>query len=433
MKKIYVFLIIFLTALLLSFTVYAEIPTDKSPSVGSWQQIDNKWYFLDEYGNKKTGWIRYDNNWYYCNDATGEMLANQITPDKYFVQENGRWNGESSLEVLDYMDLSPDNRTYGWHKINKRESKTYFVKENGEILISTWACIDGDYYYFEQNGFNCISQSPEGFSCRDRKWSRKPSMYNPQHISPIIPEDNYFSVSENNVSNSKINTWVEYTNDVGFQSTRYIDENGGYVNEWQFIDGKWYFFKGYNLVRNKWINDYYVGDDGAMLTNTVTPDGISVDEDGLQIGKYKARSQKSNSAVDMPNYATYLTDGTQAAQPFVLIGIVNKGNYPITIYQKNASFRNADVETEMPCTSMKHYIDKDNSEICSVLTIAPKSSEMVIFYIGNDSSDSPVYSENCILQFGLEYNNKGYQCKVKTNLTDCTSMESVGMKLEQFK
>ena len=31
------------------------------------------------------------------------------------------------------------------------------------------------------------------------------------------------------------------------------------------------------MVHDKWIGDYYLGSDGAMLTSTVTPDGYRVD------------------------------------------------------------------------------------------------------------------------------------------------------------
>lgn len=44
---------------------------------------------------------------------------------------------------------------------------------------------------------------------------------------------------------------------------------------------KWCYFDnvGY-MVHDKWIGDYYLGSDGAMLTSTVTPDGYRVDASG---------------------------------------------------------------------------------------------------------------------------------------------------------
>ena len=37
------------------------------------------------------------------------------------------------------------------------------------------------------------------------------------------------------------------------------------------------------MVHDKWIGDYYLGSDGAMLTSTVTPDGYRVDASGKWI------------------------------------------------------------------------------------------------------------------------------------------------------
>ena len=52
-------------------------------------------------------------------------------------------------------------------------------------------------------------------------------------------------------------------------------------SEWRQIDDYWYYFNesGY-MVTDQWIDRYYVGSDGKMLTDTITPDGYYVDETG---------------------------------------------------------------------------------------------------------------------------------------------------------
>lgn len=53
---------------------------------------------------------------------------------------------------------------------------------------------------------------------------------------------------------------------------------------WKQENGKWYYYENENKAVNKWINGiYYVGSDGAMLTNTTTPDGYQVGADGAWI------------------------------------------------------------------------------------------------------------------------------------------------------
>ena len=67
----------------------------------------------------------------------------------------------------------------------------------------------------------------------------------------------------------------------------YSKDNGGYYrNEWMLDvnSGLYYYFNnaGY-MVSGQWIGNYYIGRDGAMLTNSITPDGYYVGSDGAWI------------------------------------------------------------------------------------------------------------------------------------------------------
>ncbi len=71
----------------------------------------------------------------------------------------------------------------------------------------------------------------------------------------------------------------------------YRNPDGSYTKEdWQLIDGKWYFFNSRGYMVTGWIqwndNMYYCDPvSGAMLTNTVVPDGMGlrVDSSGALI------------------------------------------------------------------------------------------------------------------------------------------------------
>lgn len=68
----------------------------------------------------------------------------------------------------------------------------------------------------------------------------------------------------------------------------YRNANGSYtVNNWQVIDGLWYFFNESGYMRVGWIpwNNqwYYCGPDGSLMANTRTPDGYYVGGDGIWI------------------------------------------------------------------------------------------------------------------------------------------------------
>ena len=62
----------------------------------------------------------------------------------------------------------------------------------------------------------------------------------------------------------------------------YEETDGSYpTNAWKLIKDKWYYFDGIGyMVENRWIGNYYLGADGAMLVNTSTPDGYYVDATG---------------------------------------------------------------------------------------------------------------------------------------------------------
>jgi glucan-binding YG repeat protein len=60
------------------------------------------------------------------------------------------------------------------------------------------------------------------------------------------------------------------------------------VNRWEFIGGKWYYFNEQGYMATGWIStngkQYYCDpSDGAMVSDTKTPDGFYVGEDGAKI------------------------------------------------------------------------------------------------------------------------------------------------------
>ena len=87
----------------------------------SWEQINGNWWAFDEAGYAKTGWLRdedysgwfymdlergmqtgwvlLDGAWYYFNPISdgkrGIMYAGQRTPDGYYVEKNGVWDGRN--------------------------------------------------------------------------------------------------------------------------------------------------------------------------------------------------------------------------------------------------------------------------------------------------------------------------------------------------
>ena len=112
----------------------------------------------------------------------------------------------------------------------QRDSVGWWYKNsNGSYPKNDWQQIDGKWYYFDGRGY--ITHS---------KWER-------------IKDYWYY-----------------------FNTSGHMTENA-----WEMIGDKWYYFdnKGH-MLSNQWVGDYYVGKDGDMLKNTVTPDNYVVGSDG---------------------------------------------------------------------------------------------------------------------------------------------------------
>lgn len=64
-------------------------------------------------------------------------------------------------------------------------------------------------------------------------------------------------------------------------ATYYFDKDGIMASGWTTIGTHNYYFReNGKMLTDQWISAHYVGKDGAMLTNTLTPDNIYVGKDG---------------------------------------------------------------------------------------------------------------------------------------------------------
>lgn len=70
----------------------------------------------------------------------------------------------------------------------------------------------------------------------------------------------------------------------------WFDGTGYMATGWRhFTNGDWYYFapESGHMIFSEWVQDggawYYLGSSGALLTNTTTPDGRKVDENGIWI------------------------------------------------------------------------------------------------------------------------------------------------------
>ena len=90
------------------------------------------------------------------------------------------------------------------------------------------------------------------------------------------------------VSNS-VGKWYEYSDGTyensGFKKieneTYYFTSNGYAKTGWLSVNNNWYFFKNSGcMITSNWVGFYYMDSDGKMKTNSFTPDGYYVGNDG---------------------------------------------------------------------------------------------------------------------------------------------------------
>ena len=106
--------------------------------------------------------------------------------------------------------------------------------------------------------------------------------------------------------------WYEYADgsyphgvSTVIDDVRYVFDKNGYLMENRWVEmknGNWYYCQeGGTLARNKWVGDYYLGSDGAMLTDTWTPDGYYVGSDG-KWDPGRSNSYGQSTKFDMSKY-----------------------------------------------------------------------------------------------------------------------------------
>ena len=134
----------------------------------------------------------------------------------------------------------------GWQSV---AGTWYYFTESGAMAHDTW--IDGTYYVASNGAMLTNTTTPDGYTVgSDGAWVQ--------------------------------NTGSWQSNSTGWW---YQNADGSYpANEWKQINGSWYYFNesGY-MVASMWIGNYYLGENGSMLTNTTTPDGYMVDGSGAWV------------------------------------------------------------------------------------------------------------------------------------------------------
>ena len=233
-------------------------------------------------------------------DATEQKEGNRVlkcnlcneTKEETIPKLTGKWVTDSNGKWYKYSD-----GTYEKSGFKKIQGKTYYFQSSGYVktgwlsLNNSWYMFNTDGsmitgwhgdYYFDENGKMKTNAFVEGYYlCADGKYVKN------QWIKDGGKD--YFMDANGKV---KKNDWqgAYYLGTDGVMMTNaftpdgfYVGADGAYYTNRWFKDHKNDYFVNAagKVVKNAWQGAYYLGKNGAMLTNTFTPDGYYVDADGL--------------------------------------------------------------------------------------------------------------------------------------------------------
>ena len=109
----------------------------------------------------------------------------------------------------------------------------------------------------------------------------------------------------------------------------YFNTSGHMIeNTWKMIGDKWYYFdtKGH-MLHDQWVGDYYVGKNGDMLKNTVTPDNYVVGSDGKWDKRFSRElAEKAKTRFNAQYLNLYHSDHSKYAEAYS-ITFGNRGEY----------------------------------------------------------------------------------------------------------
>lgn len=201
-----------------------------------WLKTGGKYYYLDQNGVMQTGWLNLDGVWYYL-DEKGAMATG-------WVQVGSRWY---------YMDKSGAMQT-GWQVIS---GKKYYLEESGAMAYGRKQ-IDGLWYYFGTNGDGVMKT---GWQKIDGSWF-------------YMNGDGVQQTGWQNISGKRYYFKESGVMVAGWQKINgewyYFDSSGIMQTGWQKIGTKWYYMNEDGVMQSDcWIDDCYVGPDGAWVQGKV--------------------------------------------------------------------------------------------------------------------------------------------------------------------
>ena len=241
-----------------------------------WVSENGSKYYLDENGERCTGWLLQDEGWYYLDaEKDGAMF------DAGWKYINSKW--------YHFYDSGVMETGWTYYKNN-----WYYLSPYGDMLVNEWDYINSNWYHFYDSGV-----METGWTYYKNNW---------YYLSPY--------------GDMSVNEW-DYINSNWY----HFDQNGIMQTGWFLYDGNWYYLYPANNNAGKSV--------GVMAQNT-TIDGYFISQDGIWIndeayqGAYNVLNQVGwdlwsaySWSASLP-YVNYSNDPSPGSKNFAIHGFQTK-------------------------------------------------------------------------------------------------------------
>ena len=141
---------------------YVNSDGEKVSYMPGWYKDGDYWRYIQKNGYYlANSWYQDTDGKYYYFNMGAVMAVNTTTPDGYYVDENGVWDGNASTVAAAEKNLGP-GVDKGWEPIDKGWK---FKQEDGTYLTNAWRQdSNGKWYYLNEDGWMLKdANTPDGY------------------------------------------------------------------------------------------------------------------------------------------------------------------------------------------------------------------------------------------------------------------------------
>ncbi len=264
---------------------------DGSYTTNGWEVINGAWYYFDGAGWMVTGWLKRPSGWYYLT-GSGAMATGwiQLGSTWYYLNESGMmqadtWIGNNYVDASGAWIPGKVKAQAGWIQSGNR---WWYRHADGSYTSNGWEVINGAWYYFDGAGWMVTGWVKlsgtwyylTGSGAMATGWIQTGGTWYYMNASGAMVTDTW--IGNNYVDGSgawipgKVKAqagWIQSGN-----RWWYRHADGSYTkNNWEAINGTWYYFDGAGWMVTGWIKLsgtwYYLTGSGAMATGWIQTGG----------------------------------------------------------------------------------------------------------------------------------------------------------------